>query len=542
MKERINNAISKIGSSIKMAALQRAVAEQAAFNEFETNIRLLCGGNGVTYFETMFRCSLPQFFRIVTTVRELSDQEIISIMSTLVPVPDSASAAVAPLTNYMDLANSGQNCRAFFVFALLNGIRQVEHVRFSFVGRTFLQLIACHSRFPLELCETLHIPKNTSDIDAYIIFNPDKDPITLRPLFLHIFNLFWRIPPENIHIHYSRDIPSWRHFEEFGNGHLYESVTRGTPDTIKVSFNNQGRVVEVSDIGFKTVQQFAISFRFSTPQLTPKRSFNSVTVNELKLLELKYRLNQEIFSFNPQHDSCVVQLDLQFPSAFNGFDESIDNVLNILNSLLNNQLNLDGSMRSRPVDFYFIHVSNLLKFIVRIIQYKGVDGGIEDLHSKINSGVTSLYRIKYQVKGVQVNIEEAAKHLINLFFNADGSINDDTFIMVDEYRKTGELKSEGAAIRVTRFGKFHRYILETLQHYGFHSEYLDYRLEHGVNLYGGIKQKQQRRHKYTKKNKINKNKKYSRKLDKIKKIKIKQNGKKSLKYHKQNHYKVTKKY
>lgn len=93
--------------------------------------------NGITYFETMFHCSLPQFFRIITVVRELPDQEIIKIMSSLVPAPDSASARTGPLTSYMDLENSGRNCRALFAFALLNGIRRVENVRFSFVGRTF---------------------------------------------------------------------------------------------------------------------------------------------------------------------------------------------------------------------------------------------------------------------------------------------------------------------------------------------------------------------------------------------------------------------
>ena len=530
-------------AAAEKAAAEQAAAEQAAFNEFEKNIGLLCGGNGITYFETMFHCSLPQFFRIITVVRELPDQEIIKIMSSLVPAPDSASARTGPLTSYMDLENSGRNCRALFAFALLNGIRRVEHVRFSFIGRTFLQLIACHSMLPVEACETLHIPKNTSDIDVYVIFNPDKDPITLRPLFLHIFNLFWRIPPENIHIHYSRDNASWRQFEESGNGHLYESVTRGTPDVMKVSFNNQGKVVEVSDIGFKTVQQFAGVFRLSLPPLSRDKRFETLTVNELKLLELKYTLDQEIFSFNPQHNPCVVQLDLQFPSALSGFDESIDNVFKILNSFLNNQLNF-GSNPHAPVDFYFILVSNLLKFIVRIIQYKGISEGgvnIQKLHANVNSGVRSLRVLQFE--RFKRSIEDAAIDLINLFFKADGSINDNIFRMVDEYRKTSESKESGAALRVEseRLSAFHTHILETLRGYGFHSEYLDTSYQFGFNLYGGVKQKQQR-NKYTKKNRMNKKKRYSRKINKIKKIKIKQNVKKSLKYHKTNHYKVTKKY
>ena len=528
-------------AAAEQAAAEQAAAEQAAFNEFEKNIGLLCGGNGITYFETMFHCSLPQFFRIITVVRELPDQEIIKIMSSLVPAPDSASARTGPLTSYMDLENSGRNCRALFAFALLNGIRRVENVRFSFVGRTFLQLIACHSMLPVEACETLHIPKNTSDIDVYVIFNPDQDPITLRPLFLHIFNLFWRIPPGNIHIHYSRDNASWRQFEESGNGHLYESVTRGTPDVMKVSFNNQGKVVEVSDIGFKTVQQFAGVFRLSLPPLSRDKRFETLTVNELKLLELKYTLDQEIFSFNPQYNPCVVQLDLQFPSALSGFDESINNVFKILNSLLKNQLNFDGSNPHAPIDFYFIHVSNLLKFIVRIIQYKGISEGgvnIQNLHANVNSGVRSLRVLQFEMF-----IADAAIDLINLFFNPNGSINDDIFRMVDEYRKTSELKETGAAERVEskRFSAFHTHILKILRRYGFLSGYLDAAYQSGFNLYGGVKQKQQR-HKYTKKNRMNKKKRYSIKINKIKKIKIKQNVKKSLKYHKTNEYKVTKKH
>jgi hypothetical protein len=465
--------------------------------------------------------------------------------SSLVPATNSASTHTGPLTSYMDLENSGRNCRALFAFALLNGIRRVENVRFSFVGRTFLQLIACHSMLPVKACETLHIPKNTSDIDVYVIFNPDQGPITLRPLFLHIFNLFWRIPPENIHIHYSRDNDSWRQFEDSGNGHLYESVTRGTPDIMKVSFN-QGEVVEVCDIGFKTVQQFAHIFRLSLPPLSRDKRFETLTVNELKLLELKYTLDQEIFSFNPQYNPCVVQLDLQFPSALSGFDESIDNVFKILDSFLKNKLNF-GSNSHAPIDFYFIHVSNLLKFIVRIIQYKGISEGgvnIQNLRDRIISYVKSIC----PVRKFEMVIAHAAIDLINLFFKADdGSINDDMFRMVDEYRKTAKNGAAGAAVRVEseRFSAFHTHILSILKRYGFSSIYLEHQYFQGFNLYGGIKQKQQQkqqRHKYTKKNKMNKNKKYSKKVDKIKKIKLKQNGKKSLKYHKKNNYKVTKKY
>lgn len=519
----------------EQAAAEEAAAEEAAaFNEFRENIRLLYGGNGITYFETMFRCSLPHFFRITTVVRGLPDQEIIRIMSTLTPVPDSVSARAPPLTTYMDLANSGQNCRALFVLALLSGIRRVENVRFSFVGRTFLQLLACYSRLPPEKCAELHIPTNTSDFDVYIIFNNDKDPMMMRPFFLHIFNLFWNIPPENIDIHYSRDDRAWRQFEdkESGNGHLYESITRGTPEIMKISFNSQGRVFEVSDIGFKSIKQFSDIFRFSLPHGSPV-----ATVDQFNLLELKYTFDQRMFFSEPQENPCLVQLDFQFPSASSGFDESINIILNILNSFLTNSLNLDGAILDTPIDFYFIHVSNLLKFTVRAIQYKGiekVEKGVMDVRA---ADIIIALKSKRNFKRLSKNIEDGAIDFIKLFFN-DNGINHDFFERVDGYRNTG---ARGAAIRTTTFRYVHDLILSILRRYGFRSDYLDAHR----NLYGGIKQKkqqQQQQRKHTKKNKMNKNKRYSIKLNKIKKIKIKQNGKKSLKYHKQNNYKITKKY
>lgn len=519
----------------EQAAAEQAAAEQAAaFNEFRENIRLLYGGNGITYFETMFRCSLPHFFRITTVVRGLPDQEIIRIMSTLTPAPDSVSARAPPLTTYMDLANSGQNCRALFILALLSGIRRVENVRFSFVGRTFLQLLACYSRLPPEKCAELHIPTNTSDFDVYIIFNNDKDPMMMRPFFLHIFNLFWNIPPENIDIHYSRDDHAWRQFEdkESGNGHLYESITRGTPEIMKISFNSQGRVFEVSDIGFKSIKQFSDIFRFSLPHGSPV-----ARVDQFNLLELKYTFDQRMFFSEPQENPCLVELDFQFPSASSGFDESINIILNILNSFLTNSLNLDGTIQDAPIDFYFIHVSNLLKFTVRAIQYKGiekVEKGVMDVRA---ADIIIALKSKCKFKRLSINIENGAIDFINLFFK-DNGINHDFFERVDGYRNTG---TRGAAIRITTFQDVHGLILRILRRYGFRSDYLDAHR----NLYGGIKQKkqqQQQQRKYTKKNKMNKNKRYSIKLNKIKKIKIKQNGKKSLKYHKQNNYKITKKY
>jgi hypothetical protein len=524
-------AAQKLAAEEQAAAEQAAAEQAAAFNEFRENIRLLNGGNGITHFETMFRCSLPQFFRITTVVRGLSDQEIIRIMSTLTPVRDSVSAR--PLTTYMDLANSGQNCRALFVLALLSGIRQVENVRFSFVGRTFLQLLACYSSLPPEKCAELHIPTNTSDFDVYIIFNNDKDPMMMRPFFLHIFNLFWNILPENIHIHYLRNDHAWRHFEQYGNGHLYESITRGTPEIMKISFNNQGRVFEVSDIGFKSIEQFSNIFRFSLPYNSPV-----VRVDQFKLLELKYTFDQRMFFSEPQENPSPVQLDFQFPSALSGFDESINIILNILNSFLTNSLNLDGAIRDAPIDFYFIHVSNLLKFTVRAIQYKGIEKGVMDVRA---ADITSPLKKKRNFKKLSESNNGAIDDFIKLFFK-DNGINHDFFERVDGYRNTG---TRGAAIRITRFKDVHDLILHILITYGFNYKYLNTQLSQRRNLYGGIKQKkqqQQQQRKHTKKNKMNKNKRYSIKLNKIKKIKIKQNGKKSLKYHKQNNYKITKKY
>jgi len=514
---------------------RQAAAEQQAFHVFSENIRELYGGGGIRYFEMMFCCSLPQFFRITNVVRELPDEEIIRIMSSLVPVRTSDSARAPPLTQYMDLANSGQNCRAFFVLALLSGIRNVDNVRFSFIGRTFLQLVACHSMLSPETCETLHIPKNTSDFDVYIIFNEGIDPMMMRPFFLHIFNLFWNIPTTNIHIHYSRDHNAWTAFEETGNGHLYESVTRGSNDVMKISFNKQGSVVEVSDIGFKTVQQFSDIFCFSKPV---------ARVNNLQLLELKYVLDKEIFFLEPQpQNPCVVQLDLQFPPAFNGADESIEIIFNILTSFLTNNLNISGSGGDRPRDFYFIHVSNLLKFIVRAIQYIHIKSKITidyNLTRRVLAKRYEIYASKQELP-ITIDIQGAAIELINLFFNCKGrnNLNDDFFKTVDAYRSTGALKAQGAEIRTTRFKDFHTLILGILQKYGFVSAYLD----QNPNLYGGIKQQQQRR-KITKKNIGNKKKRYSRKINtKIKKIKLKNCIKKSLKkYNKSTDYKLTKKY
>ena len=250
-------------------------------------------------------------------------------------------------------------------------------------------------------------------------------------------------------------------------------------------------------------------------------------------------MDKEIF-FLEQENPCIVQLDLQFPSAFNGADESIEVIFNILTSFLTNNLNLHGSGGDRPRDFYFIHVSNLLKFIVRAIQYIHIKPKITIDYNLTRSVLAKRYEIYASKQGlpITIDIQSAALELISLFFNGRNKLNDKFFEEVDAYRSTGALKAQGAEIRTTRFKDFHTLILGILQKYGFVSDYLD----EYPNLYGGIKQQQQ--HKYTKKNIGNKKKRYSRKINnKIKKIKLKKCIKKSLKkYNKSTNYKLTKKY
>jgi hypothetical protein len=238
-------------------------------------------------------------------------------------------------------------------------------------------------------------------------------------------------------------------------------------------------------------------------------------------------------------------LDLQFPSAFNGADESIEIIFNILTSFLTNNLNLDGRGGDRPRDFYFIHVSNLLKFIVRAIQYIHIKPKITIDYNLTRSVLEKRYKIYALKQELPIDIQSAALELIGLFFNGRNKLNHDFFRTVDAYRSTGALKAQGATIRTTRFKDFHTLILGILRKYGFVSGYLD----GNPNLYGGIKQQQQQQqHKYTKKNIGNKKKRYSRKINnKIKKIKLKKCIKKSLKkslkkYNKSTNYKLTKKY
>ena len=539
-------ATSKIASVVQMVAAQRATqratqraAEEAAIQQFQIEMNSLCEGNGVSCFERMFRCSLSDFFRITTVVRKLSDQDIIRIMSTLVPAPDSASSYVFPLPQYMDLENSRQNCRAFFVLALLNGLRQVENVQFAFIGRTFLQLLACHSRLPPATCAELYIPRETSDFDVYAIFNNRENISHMRPFIVHIFNLFWNLPRDYFHIHFQRNDEQWRQFQA-QVGHIYESSPRGALDIVKVSFNTErDGIVEVSDIGFKTEKQFTDVFPFV-------KSSVALAVAPNPLLSLKYNLDQALFfAYSEDAFGFNVQLEFEFPNAESGLDESLRIIKNILHSFLTNQFDFQGT-EGRGREFYFIHSSNLFKFIMRAIQFEGIqDGGLP----RYDTILQKLYeKVKLDSSINAGRFMGAAESLISYFFTPDKQqLAKDNIHTVNLYRETG-VGLKGANIRTSRppIHFFHIYVLNILKHYGFDNGYLESEYNPpGKNLYGGIKQ--QRKRKYTKKKTNNKKKLHSsiKINNKLKKIKIKSGKLKSSssrKYGKKHNYKITKKY
>jgi hypothetical protein len=520
--------------------------------KFENDIGQLCGGNGHSCFAFMFRCSLKQFFRITTVVRDLSDQAILQIMSSFNHA-SRASADAAPLTEYMNLKGSGQRIRAFFVLALLNGLRRVEHVRFAFIGRTFLQLLACYSELPKDKYRQLYIPFDTSDFDVYTIFNNDTDPMQYREFIIHIFSLFWR---DSFHIHvYQRDDAAWIQFQT-QSGHLYASTSRGSPDIVKVSLNTRGTpesIVEVSDIGFKTVRNFTDIFTFTRGSLNTVDTVDTV-VDTLQLLNLTYNVDQTLFFTNPG-DACSVPFIFEFPDAQSGLVESLRVIIKILHFFLTNQFNFQNRQ-----DFYFIHVSNLLKFIVRAFQFKGIslfqdlkgmasirllyESIIEDFHRELTSNMIIDASIKPYISA-------ACIQLIDLFFIADKTeFFDQAFKDADEYRKTKN-NAEGASIRITM--PLHQIILHILVENGFNDSFLLSGLSIGRNLFGGIAQHRynhknnKNNKKYTKKNKKQKMKKTVNKKHKnIKKIKLtisnKTTASSSKKYKKNtSSYKIIKK-
>ena len=146
----------------------------------------------MSWFDFIFKCSTRSLFKIINAVSRMSDEEIKVLLASSLQAPakvlaaaggggacaggGGACASSAPLTEYMNLETS-QNCMAFFIFGILNGLRQPENVRFVFTGRTFLQLLSCHSMLPQEKCQQFHITKETSDFDVYTIFNDNVNPM-----------------------------------------------------------------------------------------------------------------------------------------------------------------------------------------------------------------------------------------------------------------------------------------------------------------------------------------------------------------------------
>ena len=547
---------SKKSQAVKLVEVQPVEVQQLIqFSEkkspklikFENDIGQLCGGNGHSCFAFIFRCSLKQFFRITTVVRDLSDQAILQIISSF--TPDSAFRASAHLTDYMNLQGSGQRVRAFFVLALLNGLRQVEHVRFAFIGRTFLQLLACYSELPKDKCRQLHIPSDTSDFDVYAIFNNDTDPMQYREFLIHIFSLFWR---DSFHIHVNqRDDAAWIQFQT-QSGHLYASTSRGSPDTVKVSLNTTGKqesIVEVSDIGFKIVRNFTDIFTFTRGSLD--------TVDALQLLNLTYNVDQTLFFTNPG-DACNVPFIFEFPDAQSGLVESLGVIIKILHLFLTNQFNFQNRQ-----DFYFIHVSNLLKFIVRAIQIKGISlfqdlKGVASTRLLYESIIEDFYReLKSNMlidASIKPYISTASIELINIFFIPDKTeFFDQAFKDADEYRKTKN-NAQGASIRIRM--PLHEIILHIVVENGFDDSFLSSGLSVGRNLFGGMGMGMAYRHshtnnknnknnkKYTRKNKKQKMKKTVSKKNKVKKIKLTISNKataSSSKKYKKNIYKIIKK-
>jgi hypothetical protein len=498
------------------------------------------------------------------------------MLSTLTPT-DRSAASAAPLTEYMNLQGNGQTSRALFGLALLSGLCRHEHVRIAFIGRTFIQLLACHSRLPRDKCIELHIPQETSDIDVCVIFNNDIDPIMqYRSFVIHIFNLLWDIPETNIHIQWEKkqnpDIPeeelkkisehrremeakpnsnasatraiadaapprpqrdmhdnySWTLFTSFKEGQrMYESISRGSPDTVKVFFNDKGVIGEVSDISFKTLDKIVETFKFPgiaaaivPPDAVPKPD---LTVNMLHLLDLKYKPQRLLFQDEPEFRDQVY-LEFEFPDAQSGLEECLTIIINILKSFSTNVFDFENRK-----DFYFIHISSLLKFIIRAIQFQGIhlfnqqgsNYHVRELYDQLILNFQRVLESRQDIRDINDKINYAALNLIGMFFTPDKSnFNIRAFEDTTTYRNTEKNKT-GAAIRVDM--DLHKYILQLLNNIDFDSSFLS-----KSKLFGGIKYS--RRHNrdnkqnsnHTKKNKkriIRKTKRHN-KNKKIKKIKI----------------------
>jgi hypothetical protein len=553
------------GPSSAIAVVSDA-RKNAKLIQFEKDIGSLCGGNGVACFTFMFRCTLKQFFRISNFVRKTSDQEIIKMLSTLTP-----ASGAPPLTEYMKL-DSGQTSRSLLGLALLNGLCRHEHVRIVFIGRTFLQLLACHSRLPRDKCIELHIPQETSDIDVDVIFNNDIDPMQYRSFVIHIFNLLWDIPETNIHIQWEKkqkpviseevlkqvsehrsemetkqflnasatrafadaapprpqhdmhDNYAWNLFTSSKQGQrIYESISRGSPDTVKFFFNNEGAIGEVSDISFKTSGKFVETFKFPGPP--------DASIDMLRLLELKYKPRSPLFHEPEFHD---VYLEFEFPDAQSGLEECLTIIINTLYSFVTNGFDFENRK-----DYYFIHISNLLKFIIRAIQYQGIHlfnqkgskYNIRELYVEIRSSLLRVLQYRQDIdREIKEKIENTALKIIGgTFFTPDG-FNTRGFEDTNTYRNT-EKNARGAATRVGM--DLHRHILSILEGNGFDSSVLSQtklfggkkysrrRNRDNKNKYGHTNKQYTRRRHHTKKNKKQQNRKTKRRNKNKKIIKLK---------------------
>ena len=354
-----------------------------------------------------------------------------------------------------------------------------------------------------------------------------------RSFVIHIFNLLWDIPETNIHIQWEKkqnpDIPeeelkkisehrremeakplfnasatraiadaapprpqrdmhdnyAWKLFTSFKEGqHMYESISRGSPETVKVFFNNKGLIGEVSDISFKTSDKIVETFKFLgiaaaivLPDASPKPDLK---VNMLHLLELKYKPQLSLFH---EHEFQDVYLEFEFPDAQSGLEECLTIIINILKSFVTNGFDFENRK-----DFYFIHISSLLKFIIRAIQFQGIhlfnqqgsNYHVRELYDQLALNFQRVLESRQDIRDINDKINYAALNLIGLFFTPDKiNFNIRAFEDTTTYRNTEKNKT-GAAIRVDM--DLHKYILKLLNNIDFDSSFLS-----KTKLFGGIK-------------------------------------------------------
>ena len=396
-------------------------AQDPGFEGFRREIEVRCNRRGLSLFHDIFKCSLPRLFKTLMAVRNMSDDAIIELLTLMTPTKSSQRR----LSDYIDLNSSRHNCRAFFVFALLNTLCREEEIRFVFIGRTFLQLLSCFSDVSIKELQELHIPKKVSDIDVYAVLR-SIPPLECRELLLFVFTSSIDALSE---VHYQRDGPSWAAFKKGQVGNLYVAPSR-VGNVMKVSKLLSDKVItEVSDIGVDSVESFARRF----PELQGRR-----IVQELPLLGLDYVLTPGALS-----TSQVVELQFAFPGADSGVLECLRNVLNILRDFVTNSLQ----------EKYFIMTSNLLKFVVRAIQYEHIRVIQLDQHGRLKEDSTpKIYSLLIQEldtvidgddlfqgisESVRKRIREAGKELIKLFFSkSTQSLDDSMFELAELYKQT----------------------------------------------------------------------------------------------------------